>query len=72
MFKNIFSIFVLIILPLFSHQSQTEKLLALKKAELALKMAKGDYERALKLKESGLISEEEFSKKRNSIFKGTG
>ncbi len=32
-------------------------------------MAKGDYERALKLKESGLISEEEFSKKETAYLR---
>jgi hypothetical protein len=57
---------LLFISPLLS---QSEKLLKLKKAELTLKEAKGDYERALKLKEMGLISEEEFSKKETSYLR---
>jgi len=41
-------------------ESQTLKLLALKKAQLHLQRMKGEFDRALKLKEDGLISEQEF------------
>ena len=43
-------------------ESQTLKLLALKKAQLHLEEMKGDFDRALKLKEEGLISEEDFAR----------
>ncbi len=49
-----------------SQESQTLKLLALKRAQLQLEMRKGEYERALKLQESGLISEQEFVQKRTA------
>jgi hypothetical protein len=49
-----------------SQQSQTQKLLTLKKAQLQLEMMKGEFERALKLKELGLISEQEFVQKRTA------
>jgi len=42
-------------------QSQTMKLLTLKKAQLQLEKTKGDFERSLKLKEQGLTSEQEFA-----------
>jgi hypothetical protein len=42
-------------------QSQTMKLLQLKKAQLSLEKSKGDFERSLKLKEQGLTSEQEFA-----------
>jgi hypothetical protein len=42
-------------------QSQTMKLLQLKKAQLQLQKTKGDFERSLKLKEQGLTSEQEFA-----------
>jgi len=42
-------------------QSQTMKLLTLKKAQLQLLKTKGDFERSLKLKEQGLTSDQEFS-----------
>jgi hypothetical protein len=42
-------------------QSQTMKLLSLKKAQLSLEKNKGDFERSLKLKEQGLTSEQEFA-----------
>jgi len=42
-------------------QSQTMKLLTLKKAQLQLQKTKGDFERSLKLKEQGLTSEQEFA-----------
>jgi hypothetical protein len=41
-------------------QSQTMKLLQLKKAQLTLEKSKGDFGRSLKLKEEGLTSEQEF------------
>ncbi len=65
-FILVFVFFSIILSPLYP---QTEKLLALKKAELNLREAKGDYERALKLRELGLISEEEFSKKETSYLR---
>jgi hypothetical protein len=43
-------------------ESQTMKLLTLKKAQLNLEVTKGDFERALKLKEQGLRSEEDFAR----------
>ncbi len=43
-------------------ESQSMKLLRLKSAQLSLDQKKADFERALKLKEEGLISEAEFSK----------
>ena len=42
-------------------QSQTMKLLILKKAQLQLERTKGDFNRSLKLKEQGLTSEQEFA-----------
>ena len=42
-------------------QSQTMKLLTLKKAQLQLEKTRGDYERSLKLLEQGLTSEQEFA-----------
>jgi hypothetical protein len=42
-------------------QSQTMKLLTLKKAQLQLQKTRGDFERSLKLKEQGLTSEQEFA-----------
>lgn len=62
-YSFVWILFLFFISPLLCQQSQTEKLLSLKKAELHLKEMRGDYERALKLKEMGLISDEEFSKK---------
>lgn len=49
-----------------SQQSQTQKLLTLKKAQLQLEMRKGEFDRALKLQESGLISEQDFVQKRTA------
>lgn len=49
-------------------ESQTLKLLALKKAQLHLEEMKGDFDRALKLKEQGLISEEDFARKRTAYL----
>ena len=43
-------------------ESQTMKLLTLKKAQLNLEKTKGDFERSLKLKEQGLTSEEDFAR----------
>ncbi len=45
-----------------AQESQSMKLLRLKSAQLSLDQKKADFERALKLKEEGLISEAEFSK----------
>jgi hypothetical protein len=44
------------------------KLLALKQAQLKLEQLKGDFERALKLKEQGLVSEEDFSRTRTAYL----
>lgn len=52
--------------PVGSQESQTLKLLALKRAQLQLEMRKGEFERALKLQESGLISEQDFVQKRTA------
>jgi hypothetical protein len=69
--KNALAIMVMFIaafLTLYSQQrplqqeSQTMKLLTLKKAQLHLQETKGDFERALKLKEQGLRSEEDFAR----------
>ena len=49
-------------------QSQTMKLLSLKKAQLMLEKTKGDFERSLKLKEQGLTSEQEFALVRTSYL----
>jgi hypothetical protein len=56
--------FILCVQALYSQpqESQTMKLLTLKKAQLHLEETKGDYERALKLKEQGLRSEEDFAR----------
>ncbi len=42
-------------------QSQTMKLLTLKKAQLQLQKTRGDFDRSLKLMEQGLTSEQEFA-----------
>jgi len=42
-------------------QSQTMKLLQLRKAQLQREKTKGDFDRSLKLKEQGLTSEQEFA-----------
>ncbi|MDW7760549.1 MAG: NEW3 domain-containing protein [Acidobacteriota bacterium] len=44
-----------------SQESQSLKLLRLKSSQLQLEQKKGDFDRALSMKESGLISEAEFS-----------
>ncbi len=49
-------------------ESQTLKLLALKRAQLQLEMRKGEFDRALKLQQSGLISEQEFVQKRTAYL----
>jgi hypothetical protein len=48
--------------------SQTQKLLTLKKAQLALEHAKNEFDRTLKLKEEGLTSEEEFARSRTTYL----
>ena len=53
---------------IYSQESQSLKLLALKKAQLHLEMMKGEFDRALWLKEEGLISEQEFVQKRTSYL----
>jgi hypothetical protein len=49
-------------------ESQTLKLLTLKKAQLHLEMMKGEFDRALKLQEGGLISDQEFVQKRTAYL----
>jgi hypothetical protein len=49
-------------------ESQTMKLLSLKKAQLHLEQMKGDFDRALKLNEMGLISEEDFARTRTAYL----
>jgi len=49
-------------------ESQTTKLLTLKKAQLRLEETKGDFERALKLREQGLRSEEDFARIQTSYL----
>lgn len=66
-FTIVFS-FIFCINFIHSQESQTLKLLALKKAQLHLEEMKGDFDRALKLKEEGLISEEDFAKKRTAYL----
>ena len=51
-----------------AQESQSLKLLALKKAQLHLEEMKGDFDRALWLKEEGLISEQEFVQKRTAYL----
>jgi hypothetical protein len=53
-------------LSLFSQESQSLKLLALKKAQLQVEMTKGELDRAIALKEKGLVSEQEFVQKRTA------
>lgn len=49
-----------------SQESQSLKLLALKKAQLYVEQTQGEFNRALALKEKGLISEEEFVQRRTA------
>jgi hypothetical protein len=51
-----------------SQESQTLKLLSLKRAQLQLEMRKGEFDRALKLQESGLISEQDFVQTRTAYL----
>jgi hypothetical protein len=66
------SAFVLLLIATFQfaysqqQESQTLKLLTLKRAQLQLEMKKGEFDRALKLQESGLISEQDFVEKRTA------
>lgn len=54
---------------LFAQQeSQSIKLLRLKQAQLSVQEKQGDFDRALKLKEDGLISEEDFARKRTAYL----
>ena len=49
-------------------QSQTMKLLTLKKAQLQFEKTKGDFDRSLKLMEQGLTSEQEFAQTRTTYL----
>ncbi|MFQ6083655.1 MAG: NEW3 domain-containing protein [Candidatus Aminicenantia bacterium] len=53
---------------IYSQESQSIKLLRLKQAQLHLEAMKGDFDRALKLKEEGLISEQDFVQKRTAYL----
>jgi len=72
--KNFIKISALVLLLtfsfnfMFSQESQTLKLLALKKAQLHLERMKGEFDIALKLKEKGLTSEQEFVQKRTEYL----
>jgi hypothetical protein len=72
--KNFIKISALVLLLtfsfnfMFSQESQTLKLLALKKAQLHLDRMKGEFDMALKLKEGGLISEQEFVQRRTEYL----
>jgi len=55
----------------YAQESQTMKLLSLKKAQLLQEGMKGDFDRALKLKEEGLISEEDFARKRTAYLQAS-
>ncbi|OGD27555.1 MAG: hypothetical protein A2028_03950 [Candidatus Aminicenantes bacterium RBG_19FT_COMBO_59_29] len=72
--KAITALVVLIlILGLMTHlgaqeQSQTMKLLTLKKAQLQFEKTKGDFDRSLKLMEQGLTSEQEFAQIRTTYL----
>jgi hypothetical protein len=78
--RSFISLFVLFSISIFcvnsvlgqeytpAQESQTLKLLALKRAQLQLEMRKGEFDRALKLQESGLISEQEFVQKRTAYL----
>jgi hypothetical protein len=73
--KNFIKISALVLLLTFSfnfvfsqEESQTLKLLALKKAQLHLERLRGEFDMALKLKEGGLISEQEFVQRRTEYL----
>jgi hypothetical protein len=72
--KHLIRISALVLIVTFStnfihsQESQSLKLLALKKAQLHLEEKKGDFDRALWLKEEGLISEQEFVQKRTAYL----
>ncbi|MEE8378191.1 MAG: NEW3 domain-containing protein [Candidatus Aminicenantaceae bacterium] len=72
--KNVKHLFLVVLLltafvsVTYAQESQTMKLLSLKKAQLSLEEMKGDFDRALKLKEEGLISEEDFARKRTAYL----
>jgi len=70
-YAKIFALFFLLIFCssfIHSQESQTMKLLALKTAQLNLEQMKGNFDRALKLKEQGLVSEEDFSRTRTAYL----
>ncbi len=72
--KNVKHLFLVVLIltafvsVTFAQESQTMKLLSLKKAQLSLEEMKGDFDRSLKLKEEGLISEEDFARKRTAYL----
>lgn len=73
-FKKIFTSLLLLVMAVSigqAQESQTMKLLALKRAQLSLEERKGDYDRALKLKEEGLISEEDFARTQTAYLQAT-
>jgi hypothetical protein len=75
MTKQLLKVCTVLFLLIFSvsfisaqQESQTLKLLELKRAQLQLEQMKGDFDRALKLKEEGLISEEDFARTQTSYL----
>jgi len=59
---------LLFLIPVHPQELKTIKLLELKKAQLHLEQTKDEWERALKLKEEGLISEVDFIRKRTAYL----
>ena len=57
---------ILVTNPIHTQESQSLKLLALKKAQLYVEQTRGEFDRAVALKEKGLVSEQEFVQKRTS------
>ncbi len=72
--KNVKNLILVVLLlstfvsVMYAQESQTMKLLSLKKAQLSLEEMKGDFDRSLRLKEEGLISEEDFARKRTAYL----
>jgi len=75
--KNVKHLFLLVLIltafvsVTYAQESQTTKILTLKKAQLSQEEMKGDFDRALKLKEEGLISEEDFARKRTAYLQAS-
>ncbi len=75
--KNVKHLFLLVLIltafvsVTYAQESQTTKILTLKMAQLSQEEMKGDFDRALKLKEEGLISEEDFARKRTAYLQAS-